>query len=41
MSEASKQLQTHQEQLDAEGCMVGVSRQAVAEVLDEWKEARD
>ena len=41
MSEASKQLQTHQEQLDADGCMVGVSRQAVEEVIDEWKEARD
>jgi len=32
-------LQTYQEQLDPDGCNVGVSRQAVDEVLDKLKEA--
>jgi hypothetical protein len=32
--EAIDQLRNHQRQLDADGCMVGVSRQALDEVLD-------
>ena len=34
MSEAIEQLKNHQKQLDADGVMVGVSRQALDEVLD-------
>src|SRR5690606_14654110 len=33
-SAAIEQLRNHQKQLDADGCMVGVSRQALDEVLD-------
>ena len=33
MSEAEKQLREHQQQLDADGIMVGVSRQALDETL--------
>lgn len=32
-NEVIKQLREHQKQLDADGCMVGVSRQALDEVL--------
>ena len=35
MSAATEQLRTHQEQLDADGIMVGVSRQAIDETLTE------
>ena len=41
MSAGSENLRTNQEQMDADGCMVKVSRQAVDEVLDERKEAID
>jgi len=34
MSEAINQLKNHQQQLDADGVMVGVSRQALEEVLE-------
>lgn len=34
LREAVNQLRNHQRQLDADGCMVGVSRQALDEVLD-------
>lgn len=40
MSKASDNLRTHQEQLDEGGIMVGVSRQAVAETLDELDNLR-
>lgn len=33
MNEAIKNLETNQQQLDADGCMVGVSRQALDETL--------
>lgn len=35
MNDAIKNLQTNQQQLDADGCMVGVSRQALDETLAE------
>ena len=38
--EAENQLRNHQKQLDADGCMVGVSRQAVDEVLAEIERLR-
>lgn len=36
MSAASDNLRNNQKQLDADGCMVGVSRQAVGETLVEY-----
>jgi len=36
MSKASENLRTHQKQLDADGIMVGVSRQAVDETLAQY-----
>lgn len=33
MSEALENLKAHQQQLDADGCMVGVSRQALEETF--------
>ena len=41
MSEAEKQLREHQERLDFDGVMVGVSRQALDEVLTELTELRE
>ena len=41
MSEAEKQLREHQERLDFDGVMVGVSRQALDEVLTELAELRE
>ena len=41
MSEAEKQLREHQQQLDADGVMVGVSRQALAEFMAENKALRE
>ena len=41
MSAASEQLRTHQEQLDADGIMVGVSRQAVDETLAQYNALRN
>lgn len=38
MNEAIKNLETNQRQLDADGCMVGVSRQALDETLTLVKE---
>jgi hypothetical protein len=40
MIEAENQLLNHQRQLDADGCMVGVSRQAIDEVLAEIERLR-
>ena len=40
MSEAEKNLREHQQQLDADGVMVGVSRQALVEVLEERSQLR-
>jgi len=34
MNAAMEQLRNHQQQLDADGCMVGVSRQAIDETLE-------
>lgn len=41
MSSASEQLRTHQEQLDAGGIMVGVSRQALDETLAQYTALRN
>jgi hypothetical protein len=41
MSEASENLRYHQTQLDEDGCMVGVSRQAVEETLLELAQLRE
>ena len=41
MSEAEKQLREHQQQLDADGVMVGVSRQALVEFMAENKALRE
>jgi hypothetical protein len=41
MSEAEKNLRDSQRQLDMDGCMVGVSRQALDETLDEFTRLRD
>ena len=41
MSAASEQLRSHQEQLDADGIMVGVSRQAVDETLAQYNALRN
>jgi hypothetical protein len=40
MSAASDNLRTNQRQLDADGCEVGVSRQAVDETLEELDRLR-
>ena len=40
MSEAEENLRKHQNQLDPEGIMIGVSRQALTEVLSELSEAK-
>lgn len=41
MSDASENLRYNQKQLDADGCMVGVSRQAVEETLLELNQLRE
>ena len=41
MSEAEKQLREHQQQLDWDGVMVGVSRQALAEFMAEVEALRE
>jgi hypothetical protein len=41
MSNASEHLADNQQQLDADGTMVGVSRQALEETLAELKQLRD
>ena len=41
MSEASENLRYHQKQLDEDGVMVGVSRQAVEETLLELMQLRE
>jgi len=41
MSKASDNLRDHQQQLDMDGVMVGVSRQAVEEVLAELAKLRE
>lgn len=40
MSAASENLKTNQRQLDADGCEVGVSRQAVEETLEQHNAMR-
>ena len=40
MNEAIENLRTNQKQLDADGCMVGVSRQALDQTLDLIERAR-